>query len=51
MSEKSPLFVSAIELLAHATELYTQGNEGKYKFIISSPVTFTVDNGDRHQMW
>jgi hypothetical protein len=34
MSEKSPLFVSAVELLAHATELYTQGNERKYKFVI-----------------
>lgn len=34
MSEKSPLFVSAVELLAHATELYTQGNEQKYKFVI-----------------
>jgi len=34
MSDDSPLFVSAIELLAHSTELYTQGNERKYKFII-----------------
>jgi hypothetical protein len=34
MSDKSPLFVSAIELLAHATELYTHGNERKYKFVI-----------------
>ena len=34
MSDKSPLFVSAAELLAHATELYTQGNERKYKFVI-----------------
>lgn len=34
MSEKSPLFVSAIELLAHATELYTQGHERNYKFVI-----------------
>ena len=34
MSDKSPLFVSAMELLAHATELYTLGNERKYKFVI-----------------
>lgn len=34
MSDDSPLFVSSIELLAHATELYTQGNERKYKFVI-----------------
>lgn len=34
MSDDSPLFVSAIELLAHATELYMQGNERKYKFVI-----------------
>lgn len=34
MSDDSPLFVSAIELLAHSTELYTQGNERKYKFAI-----------------
>ncbi len=34
MSDDSPLFVSAIELLAHSTELYTQGNERKYKFVI-----------------
>lgn len=34
MSDKSPLFVSALELLAHATELYIQGNERKYKFVI-----------------
>lgn len=34
MSDKSPLFVSAVELLAHATELYSQGNERKYKFVI-----------------
>lgn len=34
MSDKSPLFVSANELLAHSIELYTQGNERKYKFVI-----------------
>jgi len=34
MSDDSPLFVSAIELLAHATELYRQGNERKYKFVV-----------------
>lgn len=34
MSDKSPLFVSAVELLAHGTELYSQGNERKYKFVI-----------------
>lgn len=31
---KSPLFVSAIELLAHATELFAEKNERKYKFVI-----------------
>jgi hypothetical protein len=34
MSDKSPLFVSASELLAHSIDLYTQGKERKYKFII-----------------
>jgi hypothetical protein len=34
MSEKSPLFNSAVELLAHSIELFTQGKEQKYKFII-----------------
>lgn len=34
MSDKSPLFVSANELLAHAVDLYTSGNERKYKFVI-----------------
>lgn len=34
MSDKSPLFVSAVELLAHAVELYSQGNERRYKFVI-----------------
>lgn len=34
MSDDSPLFVSAIELLAHSTELYTQANERRYKFVI-----------------
>ena len=34
MSDKSPLFVSAIELLAHAIELFDAGQERKYKFVI-----------------
>jgi len=34
MTDKSPLFISANELLAHSIELYTQGNERKYKFVI-----------------
>lgn len=34
MSDKSPLFVSSLELVAHATELYTKGNPKKYKFVI-----------------
>lgn len=34
MSDKSPLFVSALELLAHATELYATGHAKKYKFVI-----------------
>ena len=34
MSDKSPLFISAVELLAHSIELFTQGNERKYKFVI-----------------
>jgi hypothetical protein len=34
MSDKSPLFVSASELLAHAIELYFEGTERKYKFVI-----------------
>lgn len=34
MSDDSPLFVSAVELLAHSTELYTQGNERKHKFVV-----------------
>src|SRR5258707_13474631 len=34
MSDKSPLFVSALELIAHATELFEQKNPKKYKFII-----------------
>lgn len=34
MSDKSPLFVSALELLAHATELYASGHSKKYKFVI-----------------
>lgn len=31
---KSPLFISSIELLAHATELFGSKNPKKYKFII-----------------
>lgn len=31
---KSPLFVSSIELLAHATELFGEKNERKFKFVI-----------------
>lgn len=34
MSDKSPLFVSSLELLAHATELFAQKHPKKYKFII-----------------
>jgi uncharacterized protein YutE (UPF0331/DUF86 family) len=34
MSDKSPLFVSALELLAHATELYSSGESRKHKFTI-----------------
>ena len=34
MSDKSPLFVSALELIAHATELFAQKNPKKYKFVI-----------------
>jgi hypothetical protein len=34
MSDKSPLFVSALELIAHATELFAQKNPKKYKFIV-----------------
>jgi hypothetical protein len=34
MSDKSPLFVSSMELLAHATELYARGDGSKYKFSI-----------------
>jgi hypothetical protein len=34
MSDKSPLFVSALELLAHATELYASGNPKNNKFVI-----------------
>jgi uncharacterized protein YutE (UPF0331/DUF86 family) len=34
MSDKSPLFVSAMELIAHATELYTLEKPRKYKFVI-----------------
>src|SRR5260370_11451741 len=34
MSDKSPLFVSSLELIAHATELFAQKNSKKYKFVI-----------------
>jgi len=34
MLPKSPLFISAIELIAHSTELFKLNNERKYKFII-----------------
>jgi hypothetical protein len=34
MSDKSPLFVSASELLAHAIELYFEGIERKYNSMI-----------------
>lgn len=34
MSEDSPLFVSAMELMAHSIELYADGNSKKYKFVI-----------------
>ena len=34
MTDKSPLFVSALELLAHATELYATEHPKKYKFVI-----------------
>src|SRR5260221_13063808 len=31
---KSPLFISSMELIAHATELYSSKHERKYKFIL-----------------
>lgn len=34
MSDKSPLFVSSLELIAQATELYAQKHPRKYKFVI-----------------
>ena len=34
MSEKSPLFISSIELLAHSIELLQQKNDRKNKFVI-----------------
>lgn len=34
MNHKSPLFVSALELVVHATELFQQGNQRKYKFVV-----------------
>lgn len=34
MSDNSPLFVSALELIAQATELYAEKHPRKYKFVI-----------------
>jgi hypothetical protein len=34
VSDDSPLFVSAIELLSHSVELYVSGEERKYKLVI-----------------
>jgi hypothetical protein len=34
MSDRSPLFINAAELLIHAVELFRQVNERKYRFII-----------------
>lgn len=34
MSDKSPLFVSSLELIAHSIELFAQKNPKKYKFIL-----------------
>jgi hypothetical protein len=34
MSDKSPLFVSSLELIAHSAEIFAQKNGKKYKFII-----------------
>lgn len=34
VSDKSPLFVSSLELIAHATELFALKNPRKYKFVI-----------------
>lgn len=34
MSDKAPLFISSVELLSHSIELYREGNERKFKFII-----------------
>ncbi|TYQ31174.1 hypothetical protein PseudUWO310_04645 [Pseudanabaena sp. UWO310] len=34
MSDKSPLFLSCMELIAHATELYTSAKPRNYKFVI-----------------
>jgi hypothetical protein len=34
MSDKSPLFVSSLELIAHSAEIFAQKNSKKYKFII-----------------
>lgn len=34
MSDKSPLFISSLELLSHSIEIYTEGKSKKFKFII-----------------
>ena len=34
MKNRSPLLVSALELVAHAIDLYVQANQRKYKFIV-----------------
>lgn len=34
MSDKSPLFVSSLELIAHSVELYRANNPRKFKFVI-----------------
>src|SRR5438874_11151750 len=34
MSDKSPLFVSSLELIAHSTELFAQKQPKKFKFVI-----------------
>lgn len=34
MSDDSPLFVSAIELISHSIEIYTEGDKRKFKFVI-----------------
>ncbi len=34
MSDDSPLFISSLELIAHATELFAEEDSRKYKFVI-----------------